>query len=163
MKETSTHIYFWGGIYSQWYKCSFESNDSMGKYYFNTAEQYMMFHKASLFGDNDIASKILQAKDPGEQKALGREVKGFDEAKWNEHKYEIVVQGNFLKFTQNETLKKQLLSTNAKVLVEGSPYDRVWGVGLKWDDPAILDESNWRGQNLLGKALMDVRKKLQEG
>ena len=158
MKETATHIYFWGSIYSQWAKTSFKDDSNR---VFTTAEQFMMHSKALLFGDHQIAEEILKTNDPKKQKALGRKVKGFSEKLWNAHKLEIVIKGNYLKFTQNENLKKQLLATGNKVLVEGSPYDKIWGVGIKYDDPLILNESNWRGENLLGKALMKVREDLK--
>ena len=133
----------------------------MGKYTFTTAEQYMMYKKAMLFNDEETAKKILKVNDPKKVKALGREVKGFDEKKWNDQKLQIVIQGNLLKFSQDENLKKALIETKNKVIVEGSPYDKVWGVGLKWDDPKILDESKWQGENLLGIALMEVRTQLK--
>lgn len=158
MKETSTHIYFWGGIYSQWAKTSFKDEHNR---VFSTAEQYMMHSKALLFGDLAIASSILKTNDPKKQKALGRQVKGFNDDVWNQHKFKIVVEGNLLKFSQNESLKNQLLATEDKILVEGSPYDKIWGVGLKYDDPKILDETKWQGENLLGKALMAVRQQLK--
>lgn len=154
MKETSTHIYFWGSIYSQWYKCKFIAHNLT----FLSAEQWMMWSKATLFNDHETAKKIMKTRDPKTQKLLGREVKGFDSKIWDLKKLEIVVQGNIYKFSQNQDLKKQLLETGTKVIVEGSPYDKVWGVGLKWDDPKILDEKNWQGENLLGVALMEVRK-----
>lgn len=159
MKKTLTHIYFWGSIYSQWSKNSF----SDGTNTFTTAEQYMMFNKALLFRDTDVANQILKTNDPKKQKALGRQVKGFNDTEWNKQKFEIVVKGNFLKFSQNEELKKELLATGDKVLVEGSPYDAIWGVALKYDNPKILDENNWKGENLLGKALMQVRDQLKLG
>ena len=157
MKETKTHIYFWGSIYSQWAKTSFVEENIK----FSTAEQYMMYHKALLFNDNEIANKILKTNNPKEQKRLGRLVSGFNEGLWNEKKLNIVISGNLLKFSQNNKLKEELLRTD-KVLVEGSPYDKIWGVGLKYSDPKILNEKNWRGENLLGKALMVVRDKLRE-
>lgn len=156
MKETITHIYFWGSIYSQWAKSSLVEYNIQ----FTTAEQYMMYHKALLFDDTDIANQILSTSNAREQKALGRKVKGFDVNVWDQNKLSIITQGNYLKFSQNKKLKDQLLKTGTKILVEGSPYDKIYGVGLKWDNPLILDEKNWKGQNLLGKALMDVRSKL---
>lgn len=162
MKETTTHIYFWGGIYSQWYKSIFTSHEASTKYTFSTAEQFMMHSKALLFGDKAIAEAILKTNDPKKQKALGRQVKDFNPDVWDAYKFKIVVQGNLLKFSQNESLKTQLLSTGTKVLVEGSPYDKIWGVGLKFDDPRILDENKWQGENLLGKALMEVRDQLKD-
>lgn len=158
MKETATHIYFWGSIYSQWAKTPFQDQGKK----FSTAEQYMMYQKAILFDDNQVADKILQTNDPKTQKALGRTVRGFSQALWDQHKFNIVVQGNLLKFSQNSALQQQLLATGEKILVEGSPYDKIWGVGLKWSDPKILNDQNWQGANLLGKALMEVRQKLRD-
>lgn len=160
MKETKTHIYFWGGIYSQWYNSQFEFKKEDGQIAkVGRAEAYMMYQKAILFNAPNIAKKILETNDPKKQKALGQDRKEiqFNQAIWDKNKFDIVVKGNLLKFSQNEKLKKQLLNTGDKVLVEGSPYDKIWGVGLKWDNPKILDEKNWRGENLLGKALMKVR------
>jgi len=157
MKTTATHVYFWGGIYSQWYKRDFVYKG----FTFSTAEQWMMFNKAMLFNDKSIAKEILETKDPKKQKALGRKVKNFDECVWDRHKLKIVIKGNYLKFSQNKDLKDKLMATGDKKLVEGSPYDAVWGVSLKFDDPRILDEKNWKGQNLLGIALMEVREKFK--
>lgn len=160
MKETKTHIYFWGGIYSQWYNSQFEFKREDGQVAkVGRAEAYMMYQKAILFNAPNIAKKILETNDPKKQKALGQDRKEirFNQEVWDKNKFDIVVKGNLLKFSQNEKLKKQLLDTGDKVLVEGSPYDKIWGVGLKWDDPKILDEKNWKGENLLGKALMKVR------
>lgn len=158
MKETPTHVYFWGSIFSQWYKSDF----SEGSIKFTSAEQYMMYRKALLFGDIASSEKILATNNPKAIKAIGRLIKAFNEDVWDNHKYQIVVRGNLLKFSQNMKLKEALLKTGDKILVEGSPYDRIWGVGLKWDDPEILNESNWRGFNLLGKALMEVRDLLNQ-
>lgn len=153
MKETSTHIYFWGTYLSNWFKCSFKDE----QYSYGSSEAYLMIQKALLFGDRESATKITKTRDPKKQKSLGRLVKGFNEEIWNQHKFDIMVKGLILKFEQNENLKKQLISTGEKVLVEGSPYDSVWGVALHYSDILILDEKNWRGENLLGKALMRVR------
>lgn len=157
MKETSTHIYFWGTYLSNWYKCSFKD----GQFSYPSSEAYLMAHKALLFGDTASANKIVKTSDPKEQKALGRLVKGFNEALWNQHKFNIMVQGLLLKFEQNEGLKKQLLATGTKILVEGSPHDKIWGVGLHYNDELILNEKNWKGENLLGKALMEVRNQIK--
>lgn len=158
MKETATHIYFWGSYLSNWFSCSFSDSN----YTYKTSESYLMAHKALLFGDNQAANKIINSSDPKVQKAIGRTVKGFDDAVWNLNKFDIMIAGLSLKFSQNNELKLKLLATCDKILVEGSPYDRIWGVGLKWDNPLILDEKNWLGENLLGKALMVVRSKLKE-
>ena len=157
MNETNTHVYFYGSIYSQWAPCEFYEGDLK----FNCSEQYMMYHKAIVFGDIKSANKIMATDDPSKQKAIGRKIKGFTDNKWNLFKKQIVYCGNYLKFTQNGYFKKTLLEDHKdKIIVEGSPTDKVWGVGLSCNDPAILDESNWNGENLLGKAIMDVRESL---
>lgn len=158
-------IFFWSGrkgkkvtknCFSQWYPSEFVVDGVA--YYF--AEQYMMAKKALLFKDYDTLSKILSSNDPKVIKQLGREVRNFDPNVWNQHKYEIVVEGNMAKFSQNPELKKFLESTGHKILVEASPYDRIWGIGLKDTSELVADPSKWRGQNLLGFALMEVRDNL---
>lgn len=158
MRETKDAVYFWGSYLSQWFKSTFTENGLN----FNTAEQYMMYHKAMLFNDRENAEKIRATSDPKKQKAFGRLVKNFDPAVWDEHKLNIVTQGNYLKFSQNPSLKRDLLATGDKLLVEASPVDKVWGVGLHYDDDLILDEKNWKGENLLGVALMNTRTRLKE-
>ena len=123
----------------------------------------MMYQKAKLFGDNDTAVAILNASDQKIQKSLGRLVKGFDPHIWDENKEMIVDQGNYYKFTQNKIMLIELLSTEDRKLVEASRTDLVWGVGLDQDDPLILDEKNWKGQNLLGKVLTNLRDRLKNG
>ena len=161
-------IAFWGhtddskkttkACFSQWYACRFEVD---GVWY-HTAEQYMMAQKASLFGDAATQEKIMAADNPKDYKALGRLVQHFDAAKWDAAKYDIVLRGNLAKFSQNPELFAFLDGTGDSVLVEGSPYDSIWGVKLNLDDPAILDPHNWRGENLLGFALMEARDLLRE-
>lgn len=150
--------FFYGGTFSQWKRCSFIEEGIR----FNCAEQYMMYHKAKLFGDNEIAKQILELSNPKDQKKLGRLVKNFDEKIWDEHKYEIVKNGNILKFSQNPNLKKELLSTRTSILVEASPYDRVWGIGIGEMDPGRHNPKNWKGENLLGFALTEVREMLRD-
>ncbi len=124
-------------------------------------EQYMMAQKAWMFRDVKRLSQILSSKDPAEMKALGREVEGFDPKMWDEKKREIVYKGNLAKFSQNEDLKGYLLETGDKVLVEASPYDKIWGIGLRATDPRAKDPKTWLGQNLLGYALTRVKETLQ--
>lgn len=138
---------------SQWYPCQFEVDGVI----YTSAEQYMMAEKAKLFGDEEIRDEILSTDDPRKCKALGRKVKNFDEAVWDKEKEFIVLKGNTKKFLQNDALRNFLLSTGSKVLVEASPTDRVWGIGLGKNNPDALDPKKWRGKNLLGFALMDVR------
>lgn len=168
---SDTHVFFWHGIYSQWHYSDFTAPLWRGAppIAFQTAEQYMMASKAILFGDvvGSIAEdgsyvpstleKILAAKTPREQKALGREVKNFDEARWRKHAKSIVFRGTFSKFSQDAVLQNELHLTGKRSFVEGSPYDKIWGVGLQYDDPKILNPQNWDGLNWLGEVLTVVR------
>lgn len=120
----------------------------------------MMAEKAALFGDETTREEILRAPNPGAAKALGRKVRGFDEAAWIERRFSIVVAANEAKFGQNVELATFLKQTGSRVLVEASPVDRIWGVGLAADDEKIDNPNQWRGLNLLGFALMQVRESL---
>jgi len=141
---------------SQWFEISFMVD---GVKYLS-AEHWMMAEKAKTFGDLEILPEILLAENPKIVKDLGRKIKNFDENIWDKFKYESVKNGNFHKFNQNAELKKYLLSTENKVLVEASPYDKVWGIGLEKENPNSLKPQNWNGENLLGFALMEVRNEL---
>lgn len=162
------YILFWGhrkpksGIskscFSQWYESSFVVN---GKKY-RTAEHFMMAEKARLFGDLKSEEKILDASNPGEAKKLGRNVLGFDEEVWVRNRFQIVVKANIEKFSQNQDLTDFLINTGKRVLVEASPVDKIWGVGLAQDNEAISNPNQWKGLNLLGFALMEARNKLSE-
>jgi ribA/ribD-fused uncharacterized protein len=145
-------LFFLNGPLCQWWKSKFVENDIE----FNCCEQYMMFKKAMLFNDKEIAKKILATKEPREQKKLGRIVKNFNQDIWDQHKENIVKEGNYLKFSQNEDLKEYLIDTYPYELVEANKYDKIWGIGMFAHDPNIHDTSKW-GQNLLGKILMKVR------
>lgn len=142
--------------FSQWYACKFEAEGQE----FNCAEQYMMWGKAMLFEDEAVAKEIMEAKHPREHKALGRKVKGYDEQKWRENRERIVKDGNRAKFTQNAELLALLEGTVGTELVEASPYDKIWGIGLAESDPRANDPSKWKGQNLLGKVLTELREEL---
>lgn len=165
-KEKQEFLFFWGhtvkdeitkACFSQWFPSEFKE-DGMS---YKTAEHYMMAGKAKLFNDNEILARILKAETPNQAKSLGRKVKNFDPKIWDEHKYEIVKQGNFLKFSQNEKFKQFLISTNDKILVEASPYDAIWGIGMLETDSRAQNPSQWDGENLLGFALMEVRDELR--
>ena len=143
---------------SQWYECQFEVEGIK----YNTTEQYMMAQKALLFEDHETYEKIMSSKSPEEYKSLGRQIKNFSSEKWNTKKFDIVTNGNIAKFSQNENLKKFILDTKDKILVEASPADNIWGIGLSEDDKDILDESKWKGENLLGKALMKAREYIKK-
>ena len=143
--------------FSQWWKCNFCDDEEE----YNCAEQYMMARKALLFDDYEIFGQIMECKEPKKTKALGRKIRNFNEDVWNDYKYNIVYEGNLLKFAQNKQLREYLLSTKDKVIVEASPYDGIWGIKMSRDDLNAKNPLKWRGENLLGFALMGVRKELQ--
>src|SRR5574341_472647 len=161
-------LFFWGhqppraggigpGCLSQWWPVGFTVDGVT----YPSAEHCMMAHKARLFGDEDTAAKIHAAPHPRAAKALGRRVRGFDEATWSAHRYGIVVQANTAKFAQHPPLRDYLLGTGDRILGEASPVDRVWGIGLAAGDRRAHQPTAWRGLNLLGFALMDVRAALR--
>lgn len=161
MKITDTHIYFYGGtdgIYSNWYKAKFF--DSIAKVNFSNTEQAFMWYKADFFKSDAVRTKIASTTDPKEVKALGREVKGFNNVAWECVRLGYMTWVNYQKFSQNQALKEELFNTDGKILVEASPYDEIWGVKLGENDPLILDRKNWKGLNLLGISLMQVRNML---
>lgn len=160
------YVLFWGpqergstiskSCLSQWYASAFEE----GGIKFPTAEHYMMYQKAKLFGDHKACEKVLHASKPMEAKAIGHAVNGFKRELWEDKRFEIVVNGNLAKFSQNRELCKFLIDSGNRVLVEASPHDRIWGIGLAQEDPASADPNTWQGLNLLGFALMEVRDQL---
>lgn len=167
--EKIKYLFFWGHTpgknqdvgpfcFSQWFPSPFTVDNVT----YPTAEHWMMAGKARLFRDTEIAGKIISATHPGEVKKLGREIKGFDEDTWVKNRFEIVVEGNYHKFTQNPALKEYLLDTSDRVIVEASPVDFIWGIGLAKDNQAIENPTEWKGLNLLGFALMEVRMRLKE-
>lgn len=153
-------VLFWESdeIPSQWYPSTFVVDEIE----YNCDEQYMMVAKARFFGDEETLEEIMDTDDPREQKRLGRTVQGFDADQWNEVAVNIVTIGNYAKFSQNPEMKEWLLSTEDKILVEASPYDKIWGVGLRESDSRILDREQWRGTNWLGEALSRVRDMLSD-
>lgn len=166
--ESLEFLFFWGhqppqnkqignSCLSQWYQAGF----TVDQVYFPTAEHWMMAEKAKLFRDQESLLKILDSQSPGKAKKLGREVKNFDISIWNDHKYDIVKVGNWYKFQQNPLLTNYLISTKDLILVEASPYDKIWGIGLAKDNEGITNPHNWKGKNLLGFALMEVRDSLK--
>ncbi|MEU6464754.1 NADAR family protein [Streptomyces sp. NPDC046976] len=161
------YLHFWGhrprpdgGIgascLSQWWPSPFVVD---GRRY-ATAEHWMMAAKARLFGDAEAERHVLAAAHPAQAKKAGRLVRGFDEAIWERERFRIVVEGSVHKFAADPALRAFLLNTGDRVLVEASPVDRVWGIGLTADDEAAQDPERWRGLNLLGFALMEARTEL---
>jgi ribA/ribD-fused uncharacterized protein len=145
-------VFFYGGPFSQWYRGQFE----IGGIKYNCAEQYMMSQKALLFGDREAYDKIMKSHDPSTQKATGKKVRNFDKDKWEKVCRKIVYDANYAKFSGG-TMKAILLSTGDKEIVEASPTDTIWGIGLAEGDPRCLDKTQWRGTNWLGIAIMEVR------
>ena len=162
--ESLEYLFFWshrpnpdGAVgktcFSQWLEASFEIDGIR----YQTAEHYMMASKARLFDDRIILPEILAANHPRQTQTLGRKIQGFQETIWNEHRFQIVVDGNVAKFQQNPLLTEFILSTQDHILVEASPDDRIWGIGLAADNLNINNPHLWQGTNLLGFALMEVR------
>lgn len=162
-RKKCKYLLFWGHktrdrevnktCLSQWYHSPFKHGDDC----YSTAEHYMMVQKAIMFQAYDLAREILKDDDPSRAKALGRRVPNFDRSVWDEKKFYIVVAGNELKFSQNPELLSYLHSTGKRILVEASPNDQVWGIGLTEDHPDATNPTRWKGENQLGFALMKVR------
>ena len=144
------------GYLSNWYPVQF-SVDGID---FSSMEQFMMYRKAQCFQDKKIADKILQTEDVAQIKKLGRDVKGYDENFWNGVRQIVVYEGLLAKFSQNHDLKEKLIETDNAILVECAVKDQIWGIGLSMKDENRFNRSKWRGQNLLGYALMMVREQL---
>lgn len=153
------YVLFWGGMLSNFYPTTFNTEGIT----YNCSEQYYMAMKAKHFGDVGAYFDIMNATQPHDQKAIGRRVKGFDEEKWHKVSRDIMYDACYAKFTQNEKLKEYLLSTKEKILVEASPYDKIWGIGLSESDPQAYFPSLWRGKNWLGYILMLVREDISLG
>lgn len=149
--------FFWGGPFSQWYPSSF----NIERITYNCAEQYMMAEKARLFNDTEALAAIMKSKDPSQQKGIGRKVKGFDVDEWNNICRLVVYRGNLAKFSQNLALRDFLTESGEQIIVEASPEDKIWGIGLHESDPDVMDESKWKGLNWLGIAIMQVRADIQ--
>lgn len=162
------YVFFWGhqprtdgaidkACFSQWWPAPFEMEGTR----YETAEHWMMAEKARLFGDEETRQAVLEVEHPGAAKKLGRAVRGFDEETWQRQRFEIVIRGNLAKFQQHAELSHFLANTGERVLVEASPVDRVWGIGLAADHADAMNPAKWRGLNLLGFALMEVRERLR--
>ncbi len=158
MRITDESVFFWGGECSQWYSSWFEIDGEK----FSCAEQYMMYKKALLFGDEEMANAIMRTQNPREQKSLGRGVRGFDKEKWEAECREYVYEANYAKFTQNEDLLEAIVAYGDREIVEASPEDPIWGIGLIYSDPRCDDKATWQGTNWLGEAIMRVRETLKK-
>ncbi|MCP9619884.1 NADAR family protein [Nocardia otitidiscaviarum] len=165
---TPEFLYFWGHtrtpghevgrwVLSQWWPVEFP----VGGVSYRSAEHFMMAEKARLFGDEEMRARVLASATPADAKRLGRAVRGFGDATWLAHRYDIVVRGSIAKFGAHETLRGFLVGTGDKVLVEAAPRDTIWGIGLGADRPEAADPASWRGENLLGFALMEARAALR--
>ncbi|MBP0905878.1 NADAR family protein [Mariniflexile gromovii] len=160
--ENLKFLLFWGhtksdlitkSCFSQWYESKFKVNGVE----YQTAEHFMMAEKALLFKDKDIYEQIIKSSKAGKVKELGRKVKNFNQRIWEENRFEIVVRGNFHKFSQNPKLSEFLKNTNERILVEASPVDNIWGIGLAQNNEDAENPYFWNGLNLLGYALMETR------
>ena len=146
------------GYLSNWYMSDFVIDDIK----FTSMEQYMMYKKAQLFNDKKIMQEILSTDNVGKIKMLGRSVKNYDEVMWNGVRQIVVYEGLYAKFSQNESLREKLLATENDILAECAVSDCIWGIGLAMNDDKRLSTEEWRGQNLLGFAIMQVREKLSK-
>lgn len=161
-------LYFWGhtpnpkkmttACFSQWYDCYFTVDGEQ----YHTAEQFMMASKARLFGDEEVFQEIMAADNPSDYKKLGRKIRGFEHTLWDARKFDIVVEGNKAKFSQNPDIREFLLSTGDAIIAEASPYDKIWGIGLDREQALKGTVEQWKGENLLGCVLMDVRDWLRD-
>lgn len=157
--ENDNYVFFWNGPFSNWHSADFymETGTEYGKCFFTSSEQAMMFYKAHMFDDKDAIVKVMSTNSPREQKAIGRKVKNFNQETWEASCIDIVTDILVNKFTSDEELLKVLLDTRDKTIVEASPLDKIWGIGMGVDHPDILDESKWDGKNYLGICLMKAR------
>ena len=163
MKVTDKHVFFWGEWPSNWFSTKFTHTHEGKEYTFYNSEQYFMWMKALTFGDELMAEQIIKyGSNPKTAKALGRKVSNYDDKVWDEKRYDVMVEANMLKYSQNKELKELLLNKefDGKHFCEASPKDQLWGCGLHESGPLIDNEKNWLGQNLLGKVLDEVRNKL---
>lgn len=169
MQASPEFTFFWGSAspFSQWHRSTFQIIEPWTKHQprrmltFANAEQSMMAAKAAHFGDWETYCRILSTTDPRRVKALGRQVTPFDAAEWSRVAKDCVRTSNLAKFGQNPALKAALLATGDSVLVEASPYDRIWGIGLAETHPDARNPARWRGTNWLGEVLMEVRTTLR--
>lgn len=153
------HVAFWGSCFSNFFHCRI----TIDGWEWGSSEQYYMYRKAKHFNDTETMAELLDETNPKKAKQLGRKVKGFDTDEWTKVSYDIMHKAVYEKFSQNRYLKETLLDErlDGKHFVEGSPEDCIWGVGIRWDNPDVDDETKWKGKNWLGKILDEVREELR--
>jgi ribA/ribD-fused uncharacterized protein len=160
--NSKTHFFFWQTTspFSNWHPADYTLNNIN----FNCSEQGVMYDKAILFGDNNVAQKILNCNQSQQKlmKNLGREVSGFNETTWRKNRVEIYKKHCKAKFSQNLHLKQALLNTTGKILVEASPNDRIWGIGMHKNEALVTPPNEWKGLNLLGKILTEIRNEFEQ-
>lgn len=161
MRETEKYVFFWGNkdIYSNWHRSKY----TMDGIEFVNGEQGMMYGKAGVMGDSDSQLKIMAITDPKAIKALGRLITPWDEKKWVAARLQVMTDVCVAKFRDNPAMLAQLLATGDKILVEASPWDTIWGIGMRENDEGVEDPTRWKGLNLLGEALMNARRILLKG
>ena len=163
MSHECNPVFFWfadgeNGYCSNWYPSDFTVDGLL----FRNMEQFKMYKRAMLFGDEAAAKKILETADPETAKNLGMSAKNADEALWDANAYNIIKEGLMGKFGQNAELRDKLLATGDRLMAEASPYDPINGIGLSAEDAATQAPESWPGTNLLGKALMEIRTALTQ-
>ena len=157
-KETDEYVFFYGSCFSQWAEFKIDIDGIE----YNCCEQYMMSEKAKLFKDEVALAAIMKEVDPAKQKAWGKRVKNFNKEEWEKVCKEIVFKANYAKFTQAPFCYRKLMETGNKIIVEASPYDTIWGIGIGCNDARALDPKKWRGTNWLGEAIMKVRETIRQ-
>lgn len=164
MREEGQFIFFLRGWMSNFTHAPFvakvPTKSIEMEYTFPTVEHYFMYMKAAVFKDWEMAMEILSVFSPADAKALGRGVRGYNDAVWSTVRYQVMLDGNLLKYAQNDDLKQSLIATGKKILVEANPRDVIWGIGLDENHEDIINPGLWRGRNLLGIVLMEVRSQL---
>ena len=156
MDKLDLYDFFWGGPFSNWYPSNFVVDGKT----FNCGEQFMMYTKAMTFGDKEIAEEIMNTSNPRDQKKLGRQVRNYDDKVWEQVRFKKVKKGLMEKYKQDPFFNKYLKERKDKIIVEASPYDAIWGIGLSENDPNILEKKEKWGQNLLGKCIMEIADEL---
>ena len=159
MNVTSNYVFFWGGILGNWWKV--EEGITWGGKKFPTSEHLFMWLKANLFGDKMAEDLILEAPDPKTAKYLGRKVQGFSDSAWEEHREQCMMTALHAKYLSSRKFREEIWKEEyeGKHFVEASPYDKIWGIGMKETDPEIENPENWKGLNLLGKCLDNLKEK----